>query len=146
MRRKLFTIGYIGLTMDGFIGGLVANGIECLIDTRDIPISRKRGFSKSALAAELKVAGIAYRHFRLLGSPRRDRQELRMTGDYDRFFTEVDRHLATSEAKRAISEAIEVARSMSSCLMCCCPDWQYCHRRSLVEAIDRVSHFTVCHL
>ena len=86
MRRKLFTIGYIGRTLDDFIDGLLSHGIECLIDTREIPISRKKGFSKSSLEAKLGRAGIAYRHFRLLGSPCLHRHRLRETGDYDRFF------------------------------------------------------------
>ena len=68
MKRKLFTIGYIGLTLEEFIDGLTSRGIECLIDTREIPISRKKGFSKSSLELELGRAGIVYRHFRLLDS------------------------------------------------------------------------------
>lgn len=146
MRRKLFTIGYIGLTLDGFVDGLLSHGVECLIDTREIPISRKKGFSKSSLESELARAGIAYRHFRLLGSPRLIRHQLRETGDYDRFFAEVDQHLASIEAKEAVREAISLARSMSSCLMCCCPDWRYCHRKSLIQAINNISHFSFTHL
>jgi uncharacterized protein (DUF488 family) len=127
--RKLFTIGYIGLTLDVFIDGLLSHGIECLIDTREIPISRKKGFSKTSLEAELGRFGITYRHFRLLGSPRLHRNNLRETGDYNRFFTEVARHFASTEANEAVKEAISLAHSMCSCLMCCCPDWHYCHRK-----------------
>ena len=146
MRRKLFTIGYIGRTLDEFIDGLLSHGIECLIDTREFPISRKKGFSKSSLKAELGSAGITYHHFRPLGSPRLVRHQLRETGDYDLFFAEVDKHLGSMEASVALSEAITMARSMTSCLMCCCPDWRYCHRKCLVEAISGRSHFAFRHL
>lgn len=146
MRRKLFTIGYLGRPLNEFIDGLLSHGIECLIDTREIPISRKKGFSKSSLEAELGRAGIAYHHFRPLGSPRLIRHQLRETGDYDRFFAEVGLHLASIEASEAVREAISLARSMSSCLMCCCPDWRYCHRKCLVEAISGRSHFAFHHL
>ena len=146
MRRKLFTIGYIGLTLDEFIDGLHLHGVECLIDTREIPISRKKGFSKSLLEAELARAGIAYRHFRLLGSPRLHRHSLRETGDYDLFFSEMARHFASIEAIEAVKEAISLSRKMTSCLMCCCPEWQFCHRKSLVEAIGSMSYFSIRHL
>ena len=146
MRRKLFTIGYLGRPLNEFIDGLLSHGIECLIDTREIPISRKKGFSKSLLEAELGRAGIAYRHFRPLGSPRLIRHQLRETGDYDRFFAEVGLHLASIEASEAVRKVISLARSMSSCLMCCCPDWRYCHRKRLIEAISRRSHFAFHHL
>ena len=132
--------------MEEFIERLVSHGVECVIDAREIPISRKKGFSKSSLEAELGRAGIAYRHFRPLGSPRLIRQQLRKTGDYDRFFAEVGQHLGSIEASEALTEAITLARSMSSCLLCCCPDWRYCHRKCLVEAISRPGHFAFSHL
>ena len=69
MNRKLLTIGYTGYTLDGFTSALIDHGVECLLDIREIPLSRKTGFSKSALRNQLKSVGIDYCHFRLLGSP-----------------------------------------------------------------------------
>ncbi|SEM69999.1 DUF488 domain-containing protein [Nonomuraea pusilla] len=46
---------------------------ELLVDVRLTPISRKRGFSKTALATALAAAGIACRHMRALGNPKWNR-------------------------------------------------------------------------
>ena len=107
LKRKLYTIGYTGFSLPEFIATLTENGIECLIDVRQLPISRKKGFAKSALQAHLNDAGIEYRHFRLLGSPSVIRHELRETGDYDRFFAEVHRHIRTFDASQQLGEAVK---------------------------------------
>jgi uncharacterized protein (DUF488 family) len=146
LNRKLVTIGYLGITTESFFDHLQAHKIECVIDTREIPISRKKGFSKSSLQSQLCNLGITYRHFRLLGSPRRHRHQLRETGDYDRFFIDVDQHYKTTEATEAVKEAISVARELRSCLMCCCPDWRYCHRKALVESIGCFYQFDIIHI
>lgn len=145
MKRKLFTIGYTGFSATEFIGILKENEVECLLDTRELPISRKKGFAKTALASQLSEAGISYKHFRLLGSPRVHRHEVRATGDYDKFFAEVRRHIA-SVAGQQLREAIAIARQKTSCLMCCCPDWTLCHRRCVVEAINELTYFSIEHL
>lgn len=146
MNRKLFTIGYTGFNLDEFVGKLKQHEIECLIDVREIPVSRKRGFSKTALCERLEQNGIGYKHFRLLGSPRSLRHEVRETADFDKFFTGVSRHLSESDSQVQIADAIDVARHTRSCLMCCCSDWRYCHRKSVVEEILNHSFFFVEHL
>lgn len=146
MKRKLYSIGYTGFLVQEFVATLTENGVECLIDTRELPISRKKGFAKSALQSHLVDAGLEYRHFRLLGSPRLDRHEVRETGDYGRFFSRVRKHLATAEATTAIRDVIEIARTKASCLMCCCPDWRLCHRSCVVDAITTQTHFAVEHI
>src|ERR1044072_2171647 len=134
MNRKLFTIGDTGFSLDEFIVQLDESRIECLIDVREIPISRKRGFSKSALRERLEASGITYQHFRLLGSPRSLRHEVRRTEDFHKFFLSVSHHLAEAGSQTQVAEAIQMARHARSCLMCCCPDWQFCHRKCVVEA------------
>ena len=65
----IWTIGYEQATMPAFLAALQGAGIEVLADVRAIAASRRPGFSKTALAANLTEAGIAYRHFRALGTP-----------------------------------------------------------------------------
>ncbi|REJ88263.1 MAG: DUF488 domain-containing protein [Planctomycetota bacterium] len=146
MKRKLLTIGYTGFTLDGFTAALVEHGIECLIDIREIPLSRKAGFSKSALKDHLNSVGIDYRHFRLLGSPKALRHKVRETGDYSQFFRAVRRHLKLTESLAELEAAIQVARSQRSCLMCCCPNWEQCHRKCVVDAVLERSYFTFGHI
>jgi len=144
--KSIFTIGYTGFTLQEFIAKLTDSGVECLIDTREIPISRKKGFSKTALRENLEEAGISYQHFRLLGSPRVQRHEVRETGNYLKFFSEVRKHIATPEAMLQLREAVRLAEAQTSCLMCCCPDWTLCHRSCLVESIADPERFKFEHL
>lgn len=65
----IYTIGYEATTMADFIATLHAAGIERVIDVRALPLSRRPGFSKTALAAELRSNGIDYSHLKALGTP-----------------------------------------------------------------------------
>lgn len=54
----LVSVGYEGQGLTGFVGSLRAQGVEILADVRLTPISRKKGFSKTALRAALADAGV----------------------------------------------------------------------------------------
>ena len=146
MKQKLFTIGYTGFNISDFIDALLDHNIECLIDIREIPLSRKKGFSKTALSNLLNDVGIEYQHYKSLGSPRSDRHELRETGNFTKFFSVMDGHLKTNNAILDLQSTISVARQQRSCLMCCCPQWQYCHRKSVVDAIQKQTSFFFEHI
>jgi uncharacterized protein (DUF488 family) len=146
LAKRLCTIGYSGYSLEDFVQVLHRNQVKCLFDIREIPISRKRGFSKSALSQALSHVGIEYRHLRVLGSPRRDRHRLRETDDYRTFFRRMTAHLAGIEAVDGVREVVRLAGEQTSCLMCCCPDWQRCHRKAVVEAIRNLTSFTIVHL
>ncbi len=70
MSRELFTMGYEGTTIDTFIGNLQAKRIDCVLDIRALPLSRKPGFSKKKLAERLCLVGIRYIHLAELGTPK----------------------------------------------------------------------------
>jgi len=63
----LYTIGYEKRTIGEYIEILVTNDVALVIDVRKNPLSRKKGFSKKALASALSEVGIAYRHLPELG-------------------------------------------------------------------------------
>lgn len=65
----VWTIGYEQATVAGVIDALVQAGVEVLADVRALPLSRRPGFSKTALAGAAHEAGIEYRHFKALGTP-----------------------------------------------------------------------------
>jgi uncharacterized protein (DUF488 family) len=67
--RTVFTIGYEQATQAAVIDALRHAGAEVLADVRYLPLSRRPGFSKTSLKAAAEDAGIAYRHFRQLGTP-----------------------------------------------------------------------------
>ncbi|WP_099901217.1 DUF488 family protein, partial [Methylobacterium frigidaeris] len=77
MAKVLFTIGYEGADSERFTAALRDAGVATLADVRAVAASRKRGFSKSALAAGMTEAGIGYAHLRNLGTPKAGREAAR---------------------------------------------------------------------
>lgn len=60
MQAALFTLGYEGLTIEAFIARLQSEQVKTVVDVRELPLSRKKGFFKSAFCAALSAHGIAY--------------------------------------------------------------------------------------
>ena len=79
---KLCTIGYEGASLPTFLAALKQNGVEAIIDVRQNPISRKPGFSKTALCAALLLDGFEYLHMRDFGAPRAVRTAYKLDGDW----------------------------------------------------------------
>ena len=65
----LATIGYEGASMQTFLSALQEAQVELLVDVRAVASSRRPGFSKTKLAANLAGKGIDYLHLRGLGTP-----------------------------------------------------------------------------
>lgn len=141
--KKLFTIGYEGAKLDDFVETLRAAKIDVLVDIREIPVSRRRGFSKTALGEAVEALGIAYRHERQLGSPKAIRHRLREDGDYARFFRDFDRHLVK---QGELLEALAQELKGNVALMCYEKDHTDCHRRSVAEALAELAGKTPIHL
>jgi len=134
MSPRLFTLGYEGKDLPGFLDCLVAHGIECVLDVRENPFSRKPGFSKGPLAQALESRGIHYAHLKELGTPSPLRDQVKADGDYDAFFQAMRQHLATRE--EAIEQASDHIRRMTCCLLCYEQSVDACHRKVVAEAIQ----------
>ena len=78
----LFTFGYEGLTIDDFIARLKDARVNLIVDVRELPLSRKKGFSKSAFREHLAAAGIGYEHRPALGCPKPVRDQYRADSDW----------------------------------------------------------------
>lgn len=92
--RSLATIGYEGASVADFLDALRSAQIELLVDVRAVAMSRRPGFAKSALAANLKDAGIGYLHLRKLGTPAEGRAAAR-SGDHAKMRAIFAKQLAT---------------------------------------------------
>lgn len=133
MGRQLFTMGYEGITIDTFITNLLDNNIDCLLDVRATPFSRKPGFSKTQLAERLKSDNIQYIHLAELGTPKDIRENLKSTHDYTAFFKKMDTYLVGK--KDAIEMAYNYAMNSTCCLMCFERFATQCHRKIVAEKI-----------
>lgn len=107
------------------------------MDVRELPISRKPGFSKAKLARYAAEEGIDYLHLRSLGSPRSSRKKLKESGDFATFSKEYVAHLEqdSNEDLEALLTLVNSGRSAA--LMCFERDHTVCHRTLLVNKLLR---------
>lgn len=130
---QIYTIGYEGSDFERFIETLSILGIEVVADVRQLPISRKRGFSKNRLAEGLQAHGISYRHFKDLGDPKAGREAAR-SGHYEAFRTIFLNHFYTDEAQSSLNQLIELARTYRTCILCFERCAARCHRSIIADA------------
>lgn len=129
----VFTIGYEGLDIDEFMSLLAAFDIDTVVDIRELPLSRKPGFSKKALANVLNLSGLEYVHMVELGCPKKVRDRYREDSNWNRYTEGFLKHL--EKQKTAIAELSEVVLSSKSALLCYEADYKFCHRSMVADAV-----------
>ncbi|GAA6761743.1 MULTISPECIES: DUF488 domain-containing protein [Thermus] len=131
--RVVYTIGYEGLKLPEFISFLRGKGIVVVADVRELPLSRKPGFSKVSLRAALEDAGIYYRHIRELGAPKPLRDYLKRTGDWP---TYRQNYLQLLQQRPGVLEELGMlACEYPTALLCFEADPATCHRSIIAEAL-----------
>ena len=141
---ELRTIGYEGRSLERFLDRLGAASVTLLVDVRELPLSRRRGFSKRGLASALEQAGIGYRHLRALGAPRPLRRAYRDSGDFETFAAAYRAHLAGQW--EALAEVAAEAACGGVALLCFEADAERCHRSLIASALCRDAELRVRHL
>lgn len=130
---ELATIGYEGLDVETFFNILMRNGVQTIVDVRELPLSRKRGFSKTAMSTHAASLGLRYVHLPILGTPRDIRRDYRVDKDWDRFSA---RYLAYLKLQGLELERLaELIRREACCLLCFEADHLRCHRRYIADAL-----------
>jgi uncharacterized protein (DUF488 family) len=129
-------VGYQGRDLDAFIAGLVDRGVTRVVDVRLTPISRKPGFSKTALRAALAEAGIAYEHRRELGNPKANRAGFAgPAAELARARAVYAALLSTEEAARSLDELRARTRRELVALLCFEADERRCHRQVILTRL-----------
>jgi uncharacterized protein (DUF488 family) len=139
------TIGYEGSEISDFVSVLKYSGVEALVDIRDLPSSRKPGFSKNSLSASVSKAGIDYIHVRPLGDPREGRLAAR-AGNMIKFRKIFCEHISSPEGKMALNFVANLAKNKKICLMCFERDHKLCHRDIVVEELLKIRSLQVSHI
>jgi len=140
----LMTIGYEGVDLAAFLAALKANKVATLVDVRELPLSRKKGFSKSALAAAVEAAGISYMHVPALGCPRDIRRDYHRDEDWSRYKKRFNAYLSRQPA--ALAELADTAKTSRACLVCFEADYQFCHRSLITAALTATGKAKAKHL
>lgn len=127
----IVSIGYERRDVAEVVALLSDHEVDVLVDVRLNAISRKRGFSKTALASALQEAGIEYRHERELGNPKDNRDAFRrgVEAARDRY----RRHLSNG-ASAVYDAVIELADTSTVALLCFERDHHQCHRSCITDA------------
>ena len=141
----IHTIGYEGASLNDFIQTLKRSKVSCLIDVRERAQSRRKGFSKSALATALDSEGIRYLHFRELGDPKAGREAAR-NADYPAFKRIYSKVITASKGQAALRAIVDAAKKQSVCLMCYERDPVTCHRKIITDTIEKETNIKIRHL
>lgn len=139
---RLFTVGYEGRSIDGFVELLADEGIERLVDVRDNPWSRKPGFTKGELAEHLEEGGVDYEHLGELGTPKPIRRGL-SEGEIDDFEAAYLGHL--DDQAEAVERLHELADERPTAVMCMERDVEDCHRQYLAKRMAERG-FSIVHV
>ncbi len=141
---SLFTFGYEGLSIDDFIVRLQKAGVKVVIDVRELPLSRKKGFSKIGFGAALQRVGIVYSHQPVFGCPKPIRNQYKADGNWKRYEKDFRAYLATQSA--AVSELAAFSKTTKACLVCFEADFNFCHRSLVARATAAAGGGAVVHL
>lgn len=135
-RKRIWTIGYEGHDPESLTHLLRKAGIQRVVDIRELPLSRKRGFSKTAMANGLARAGIGYSHLKALGTPRPVRHAYKAGGSFEAFR---DAYLAHLEGlgPAPLEQLERMAREERVALLCVEHDAHVCHRGVLADVLAK---------
>lgn len=141
----VYTAGYEGLLIDGFLNILIQAGVKRLIDVRHNPVARRFGFHKSTLNRLAGGLGIDYVHVPELGIESEDRQGLSDRRSYERLFRRYERNMLPKriDAVKAVSEKV---LEVPSVLVCMEANPCSCHRSRLAKVVAEQTGLPIVHL
>ncbi len=126
----MFTVGYEGKTLPAFVDELRRKRITRVIDVRELPLSRRKGFSKTSLSNTLAAAGIDYVHVRSAGNPFRH-----LRNDLPACLAAYGNRLKAEP--QIIHDVVEAAGGRRVALLCVEKDASCCHRSVLGARISQ---------
>jgi len=140
----VFTIGYEGINIETFMFLLIENDIKTIVDIRELPLSRKQGFSKKVLSRILNLFDREYIHMANLGCPKDVREIYKKDHDWKRYTDGFQKHLKTQE--QAIFELSDLVNSSNCALLCYEADFNFCHRSMVADAVHNYCGADVKHI
>lgn len=134
-KTQVFSIGYELYNSNTFFLRLKRAKVDFLIDVREMPISRKRGFSKSSLIESSKRNGIEYLHLKSLGVPKNIRNQLKGSKNYEKYFKDYGKYLYYQSD--SIDHLLSLIKENTCCIMCLEHNHEGCHRNLILEELRR---------
>lgn len=141
----VYTIGYEGRSVDGFLDKLLHNGIRRIVDVRANPVSMKYGFAKSSLSNLAAKLGIEYVHCPELGIPSSRRKQAQTDSDFRKLFNYYESQILPAQEDDAAKVA-ELMKATPSVLLCMEREAVNCHRGRLATRVAALNNLDVVHL
>lgn len=140
----VYTAGYEGLQVDGFLDLLLRSGTTRIIDVRKNAFSRVYGFHGSTLARLAQEVGIEYVHMPQVGVPSAWRADLEEESRNQMFARYRDEILANEQD--TLNQIAALVNSGPSVLMCMELDPGCCHRSVLASRIAGITGLDIVDL
>lgn len=125
---RIFTIGYEGRNLDGFLNNLIANNVKTLVDIRNNPVSMKYGFTGRSLKHYVEETGIKYISIPELGIESRHRKNLDNQDEYAALFKIYENEILPQRNDKMALLKNLIMQEKRIALMCFEKDEQMCHR------------------
>jgi len=132
----VFTVGHSTRSPEIFIQILNVHGIQCLVDVRTIPYSRRNPqFNRDTLENLLNSRTIAYLNMKSLGGLRHARKNSPNTGWKNNSFRGYADYMQTREFADGLQKLISLVKENVVCIMCAeAVPWR-CHRSMIADAL-----------
>ena len=140
----IYTIGYEGIDIDDFLYLLEKHNIETLVDIRELPLSRKHGFSKNSLANLLNLKGFEYIHMPQFGCPKPIRNQYKSDNNWQSYKLAFTKYIQTQSDE--LLELANLATSSKCALFCFEADYNFCHRSLVANEINKKHGLSIDHV
>jgi len=145
-KKIIWTIGHSTRTLDEFIALLKSFQIECVVDIRSFPGSRRYPyFNKEALEISLSENNVKYFHLKELGGRRKALADSNNIIWRHAAFRGYADYMETDAFKNGIKELEKTAMKQRTAYMCSEAVWWRCHR-SMVSDYLKVHGWNVMHI
>jgi uncharacterized protein (DUF488 family) len=141
----VYTAGYEGVQIDGFLNMLLRHGIRAIVDVRHNPVARRYGFHKSTLSRLSGNVGIEYLHVPQLGISTEYRRGLQTIEDYEKLFNRYEAETLIYGTPYLEKVACLIV-SKPTVLVCIEADPYRCHRLRLAQEVSTRTGLPVVNL
>jgi uncharacterized protein (DUF488 family) len=136
---KVWTLGHSTRSRDEFLAVVAAHQIECVLDVRRFPGSRRHPqFESKTLEGTLAEAGIGYRWLESLGGRRSPVRESATAWRHPAFQAYAE-HVSTEEFAEGLTELLLISGGLRSAIMCAELLWWRCHRRLIADVLTSLA-------
>lgn len=141
---NFYTLGYQSHTSLTMVKLLASNKVSVLVDVRQNPVSRKKGFSRNQLEKTVSGFGITYLHCPELGTPPPIRKMYAATGNINKALLQYERHLRARQ--RTLETLLREVGMERFCLFCLEADHKACHRSIIAQLLTEMTGCQPIHL